>query len=74
MMTLHTHIKKLRTAKNLTQAELAKALNVSLTTIRNWEAGKTVYGSGLIKLAVFFDCSIDYLLGLKDKLGNKINP
>ena len=70
---LHTHIKELRLAKNLTQAQLAKALNVSPYIIRNWEAGKTVYGSGLIKLALFFDCSSDYLLGLRDSLGNKIN-
>ena len=47
----HLDIKKLRTEKNLTQIKLAKAVGVSITTIRLWEEGVTTpNGENYIKL------------------------
>lgn len=34
-------LKAARVNANLSQAEAAKALNVSVSTIKNWESGKT---------------------------------
>ena len=60
-------IKDLRIEKNITQKQLANALNVDESTVRKWEIGKSETSfSMLIKLADFFDVSIDYLLGRKD--------
>ncbi len=33
---------RLRTLRRITQRELADALNVSVTTIKNWESGRSV--------------------------------
>lgn len=61
---------RLRKEKNITQAELAKKLNIRQTTVSSWENGISVpdYPT-LIKLADFFDVSIDYLLGREDDFG-----
>lgn len=61
--TIGSRIEKLRKAKNLTQAELGKALFVNRITINQWENGtrdlKTDY---TIKLADYFSVSCDELL------------
>ena len=59
---------ELRKAKNLTQKQLAQALNLSETGIQNYENSrrKPAYDV-LIALADFFDVSIDYLVGRTDK-------
>lgn len=58
-------VKKLRQEKNLTQAELAKILNLDQTTVSKWELEKALPDTQmLIKLAKFFDVSTDYLLGV----------
>ncbi|QGU00302.1 hypothetical protein SYNTR_1708 [Candidatus Syntrophocurvum alkaliphilum] len=56
-------LKILREAHYLSQAELAKALSVSRSTISSYEndARHPDYDT-LIKIAEFFDVSIDYLL------------
>lgn len=60
-------LKKLREGKNLLSKELAKIINVEPATITNWEKGKrSPKEDMLIKLADYFDCSIDYLLGRTD--------
>lgn len=67
--TIGGRIQKLRTDKNLTQAELGKELGVKRETINQWESGtrdlKTDY---TIKLSVFFNVSCDYILrGIKSE-------
>ncbi len=60
------NLKELRLEKNLGQVELAKALDVSKGIISLWENGlrePNMYS--LIKLAKFFDITIDELVGLK---------
>ena len=36
------NIKKFRERKNLTQKQLAEVCGVTLRTVQNWEAGKTI--------------------------------
>ncbi|MBP3619952.1 MAG: helix-turn-helix transcriptional regulator [Clostridia bacterium] len=58
-----SNLKILRKEKNLTQPQLAKALNVSNGMISFWENG--IYeptASNIIAVAKFFDISIDELL------------
>lgn len=60
-------LKELRLSKNLSTRQLGKAINVSKSTIVNWEKMKKVpRGKNLYNLALFFNVTSDYLLGLKD--------
>lgn len=60
-------IKELRLEKNLSQKELGEELNLSPTTITKWERGDRVPNIDIfIMLAKYFNCSIDYLVGLVD--------
>ncbi|MCL1994572.1 MAG: helix-turn-helix domain-containing protein [Defluviitaleaceae bacterium] len=60
-------IRELRVANNLTQAELAKMVNVGQNTISNWENGRTeVDQKNLETLKTFFNVSSDYLLGFSE--------
>lgn len=58
-------IKALRLARNMSQVELAKALNVSKQSVSNWENNNILPSIEIIKqLARFFSCTSDYLLEL----------
>lgn len=60
-------IKELRKQKGMTQASLAKVLKVSDRTVGFYENGdRDPDTDTLIKLADFFDVSVDYLLGHSD--------
>jgi transcriptional regulator with XRE-family HTH domain len=60
-------IVELRMEKGVTQMQIVKATGLANSTIANYELGKrTPSMYGLIKLAEYFDCSIDYLVGLVD--------
>lgn len=62
---------ELREEKNLTQEDIAKAINTSRTNIGRWEKGINEPSASLIiQLADFFRCSIDYLLEREDDYGN----
>ena len=57
---------ELRKEKNVSQAALAKAIGVSYSIVCYWETDRSEpTGVNLVKLADFFDCSVDYLLGRK---------
>lgn len=57
-------IRDLREDRDLRQSDLAKATGIDQRTISNYETGKTAPDAyALIKLADFFQVSIDYLLG-----------
>lgn len=61
---MRNRIKDLREDMDLRQSDLAKATGIDQRTISNYETGKTVPDAyALVKLADFFDVSIDYLLG-----------
>lgn len=58
-------IRKLRMERGLTQAELAKELNLSDKAVKNWEnAVSNPSVSNIISLAQIFCVSTDYLLGV----------
>ena len=62
-------LKKLRTNKSLTQKELATILNVSQNAIFNWENGKREPSIDMLrKIADYFNVSVDYLIGLDNKI------
>lgn len=59
------NLKELRLEKNLGQVELAKSLGVSKGVISLWENGLREPGMySLISLAMFFNVTIDELVGL----------
>lgn len=63
-----SRLKKLRKSKGVTQQELANELRYSQQVISNYEAGeREPQIQTLIKLADYFDVSIDYLVGRSDK-------
>ena len=68
-MSFGSRLKKLRSDKNMTQGDLAKALFVSSKTVSSWEQDRTEPSIDLIiKLADIFECYYSYLLyGNKDK-------
>lgn len=64
---INENIKKLRTANNLTQVELAAELGVSKQCVSNWENDYIQPSiEMLIKLAEYFKVSTDFILGLND--------
>lgn len=60
-------LKEIRSAKDLTQKQVADALELSTTAIQNYENNrrKPTYDI-LISMADYFDVSIDYLVGRVD--------
>lgn len=66
-MLLYQNLKKLREDKKLTQKELAEILGVSVSHYSQCEKGKRVVKfSMMIKLAKFYNVSVDYIAGLTD--------
>lgn len=67
-MQFNTRLKKLRKDKKLTQTEVAAALNITVRQYQRYESGEqTTTLDNLIALADFFDVSLDYLCGRRDK-------
>ena len=58
-------IKGLRINSEITTSQLAAAMGKSEGAIRSWETGRAKPDADtLIKLSEYFQCSVDYLLGL----------
>lgn len=65
---MYCRIRNLREDNDLTQTKLANILGMSQTGYSKYETGENdIPTSILIKLAVFYDTSIDYILGLTDE-------
>lgn len=65
METFGDRLKELRTERGLGQIQLAKELGVGKSVISLWETGKSEPTLGnLVKIALFFRVSTDYLAGL----------
>ena len=59
---------ELRKEKNVSQAKLAKDVNVSFSVVCYWETDRSeITAPNLVKLADYFDVSVDYLLGRVDE-------
>ena len=67
-------IKELRTKKGLSQAQLAKILNIDRSTVNKYESGQSRPIRYINKLADLFGVSADYILGLDDQEGKEKVP
>ncbi len=69
---LGKRIKKLREKNNLKQLELSKILNISNTTLSQYEAGNRTPNDEIKeKVADYFNVSVDYLLGRTEKCNSE---
>lgn len=67
-MTLGERISELRRKRSMTQPMLAKAMNVSQSTVASWENNRrAVSTEDIAKLSDLFHVSTDYLLGKADQ-------
>ena len=64
---LGEQIHALRTARNLSQVQLADRLGVTKQSVSNWENNNILPSVDMLKqIAGFFHCSTDYLLELEE--------
>ena len=62
------HLRALREDRDLSQTELAELLNIHQTTYSDYELGRVnIPIPLLIRLALFFDTSVDYIVGLTNE-------
>ena len=67
MASIGDRIKDLRESEGLTQIQLSKKLNISNTTLSQYESGVRVPSDEIkIKIAIIFDVSLNYLMGRTD--------
>ena len=67
-------LREIRTEKKYTQQQIATIFNVSKMTISAWETNKQEPNiEDIKKLCCIFKVSSDYLLGIEDESGRKIN-
>ena len=60
-------LKEIRKSKKISQLKLAMDLNMNQNTISRYETGEREPGiNELIKIADYFNISVDYLLGRTD--------
>lgn len=72
-MVLNQRLKGLRVANKVTQQSIADALGVTVGNVQKFEYGTARPKlENVIKLADFFNVSLDYLVGRTDN--PKINP
>ena len=64
-------LSELLTDNGLSKRSLANHVSVSAQSVSDWSTGKVQPTADmLIKLADFFGCTIDYLVGREDDFGN----
>lgn len=73
MNNIGKQIRELRKEKKLTQQQLSDVLCVNRSLIAQYESDLTTPScENLVKLAIFFETSTDFILGLEDESGRKI--
>ena len=60
---LSVRLKELRMSQNLSQADVAKKLEISPSIISGYETGERTPTENLLALSYLYKCSTDYLLG-----------
>lgn len=71
MHPFHNILKQLRKSRNLSQEDVAKVLNTTVSTISRYETGEREPNlESLCMLADFFNVSLDYLLGREQKVNS----
>jgi Predicted transcriptional regulators len=69
-----THLKELRLARNLTQTQVARDINISRASYNNYELDKRQADyDTLLKLAKYFDTTVDYLISEKSTNSKKFS-
>ncbi|MHC5228386.1 helix-turn-helix domain-containing protein [Enterococcus sp. LJL99] len=69
----YKNIRSIREDNDMTQQQMAELLNVSQNTYSQYETGKIDWtASTLIKIADYFDVSVDYLLDRTKFKNNKL--
>jgi transcriptional regulator with XRE-family HTH domain len=69
MSAFSTAVKEMRKKNGLSQKELGEKLNISQSTIGNWEVAVSEPNTAtLVKLSKFFNISIDVMLGALDPM------
>lgn len=64
-------IRELREEEHVSQEKLGMYINVEQKSISDYETGRTrIPVSSLIKIAKFFDVSMDYITGVSDNRGH----
>ena len=59
--------------QNININDLAKNIGITPQTVRRYMKGETApLGTGLVLISDYLNVTTDYLLGLKDKKGNKL--
>lgn len=67
MIFVHENLRALREDKDLSQKDMAELLKVHQTTYSDYELEKlNIPTETLVKLAQYFNTSIDYILNLTD--------
>ena len=67
MKNYKERLRELREDRDLSQREIAELLNCTQTAYGKWENGKRdIKIDDLIKLAKFYNVSLDYLAGITD--------
>ncbi len=67
MKVLAERFLELRKEKGVSQAKIAKDLQVSYSVVCYWETNRSEpTAPNLVKIADYFNVSVDYLLGRKD--------
>lgn len=72
MKVFFKRLKHLRQKEGLTQQQIADLVHVNRVTYTNWESGaREPNFQTLLKLADFFEVSLDWLFGRKVELGEE---
>ncbi|MNL99732.1 HTH-type transcriptional regulator ImmR [compost metagenome] len=67
MQQFSDRLKTLRKQAGLTQKEMANKLNIQRVTYSHYETGRSQPSiDTLVILALIFECSIDYLVGVSE--------
>ena len=60
----YPNIEAERSRNGMTKEKFASLLGISVSTVKNWQNGRTeIPASKIIKMAILFNVSTDYLLG-----------
>ncbi|MEZ3502943.1 MAG: helix-turn-helix domain-containing protein [Lachnospiraceae bacterium] len=60
----YPNIEAERARNGMTKEKFASLLGISVSTVKNWQNGRTeIPASKIIKMAILFNVSTDYLLG-----------
>ena len=66
-MSYYKRLKDIREDRDLTQEDIALLLQTTRQQVGKWETGVQMMGvDKYIKLALYYNISVDYLLGLSD--------